>query len=40
MNNVEEKTGRGLREPETKHVDVKGKIIEYAWWMQKQGYSP
>ena len=25
---------------ETKQADVKGKIIEYAWWMQKQGYSP
>jgi integrase/DNA-directed RNA polymerase subunit RPC12/RpoP len=41
MSNVEEKNGSGLAgATETKQADIKGKIIEYAWWMQKQGYSP
>jgi integrase len=31
----------GATEPsQTSQADVKGKIIEYAWWMQRQGYSP
>ena len=37
----EEKSGlAGATEPsQASQVDVKGKIIEYAWWMKKQGYS-
>jgi integrase len=46
MSNVEEKTGSGpvnagaSTPNQTSQANIKGKIIEYAWWMQKQGYSP
>jgi len=33
---AEQQTTEVLRRSET---DVKGKIIDYTWWMQKQGYS-
>jgi integrase len=45
MNNVEEKTGSGpvnagaATPNQTSQADIKGKIVEYAWWMKKQGYS-
>jgi len=41
MNENEEKTTSGLAgAAKTNQADIKGKIIEYAWWMKKQGYSP
>jgi integrase len=35
-----EKRDAGATETIQSQTDVKGKIVEYAWWMQKQGYSP
>jgi len=37
---VESQTGVGQREATTQSTaTVKGKIVEFAWWMQKQGYK-
>jgi len=32
-----EKAGSGAIE--TSQVDVKGKIVEFAWWTKKEGYA-
>jgi integrase/ribosomal protein L37AE/L43A len=38
---VESQKEVGQREATTStSADVKGKIVEFAWWMQKQGYRP
>jgi len=38
---VKSQTGMGQREATTQtSADVKGKIVEFAWWMQKEGYAP
>ena len=34
-----EKRAAGATETKPTEADVKGKIIEYAWWMKKQGYA-
>ena len=36
---VETRQKRAAGATEITDADVKGKIIEYAWWMQKQGYK-
>ena len=42
LTETNEKTTSGLAGATEKpnQADIKGKIIEYAWWMKKQGYSP
>jgi len=37
---VETRQENPTREGTTLNADVKGKVVEYAWWMQKQGYAP
>jgi integrase len=43
MSNIEQKSGSGpagATQPSQKsQADVKGKILEYAWWMKKEGYA-
>jgi integrase len=39
--NLAEVTRQGIaqREGTTQTVDVKGKLVEFAWWLQKEGYG-
>jgi len=36
---TETRTQKAAGATETQPLDVKGKIIEYLWWMEKQGYA-
>jgi len=36
---TETRTQKAAGATETQSLDVKGKIIEYLWWMEKQGYA-
>jgi len=43
MSNIEEKSGSGLagatQPGQTSQVDVKGALVQFMWWLKKQGYS-
>ena len=39
LRELEEAEKRVAGATETSQVDVKGKIVEFLWWMKKQGYS-
>jgi len=39
LRELEEAEKRAAGATETSQVDVKGKIVEFAWWMKKEGYA-
>ena len=40
MQKLERKEATGLRGPtENKQAEIKGKLVEFLWWMKKQNYS-
>jgi len=39
LKELEESEKRVAGATETSQVDVKGKIVEFAWWMKKEGYA-
>jgi len=41
MSNIEEKSGSGPAGATAtlQQIDVRGKLVEFAWWMKKEGYA-